>query len=415
VSGRPPLAFYSDSSVFGGADLIVARLLSDERLGKSWDPRFFFRGNPAFLEGTDARVPSSVERAALALPERLDWIEALESRGAVKPVVLAAKLFFRLLEPAIFAYEVVRIAAALRRFGPALVHVNNGGYPGALGCRAAAVAARVAGARVVFAVHNQASPRRPWELLDALIDPLVARCVDSFVTASPVSQAALARRFDRRRMALIPDGVPTPAPKRSRRDVRAELGLGNDETVFAMTAFFEPRKGHAVLLAAMSRAAAFSVVLVGDGPERAAVERAAKGAGLEKRLRFLGYRRDAADILAACDGLVMPSIHSEDMPLAILDAMALAKPVVSTRLAAIPSVVEHEKTGLLTDPGDAPALAAALERLAGDAGLRGRLGEAGRVKYLKEFDAAIMCGRYLDLYARVSSNREQPPEFGRIV
>lgn len=411
MNERPLLAFYSDCPVFGGADLIVARLLADARLSERWRPRLLFRDNPGFREGAGIELAPSVDREGLRLPERLDWIEALESGGIPKPLLLAAKLLFRLLEPGLFAYDVVRIALALRRLGPALVHVNDGGYPGALGCRAAAVAARMSGARVVFAVHNQASPRRPWELLDALIDPLVAACVDAFVTASPVSQAALARRFDRRRMVLIPDGVPTPAPARSREQVRAELGLENGETVFVMTAFFEPRKGHAVLLEALAllardpEAAAFRVLLIGDGPTREAVESAARIQGLEARLRFLGYRRDAGEILAASDGMLLPSIHSEDMPLAILDAMALGKPVVSTRLAAIPRQVEHEATGFLAEPGDAASLAAAVKRLAADADLRGRLGRAGREKYLKEFTVSVMAGRYLDLYARVADDR----------
>lgn len=225
--------------------------------------------------------------------------------------------------------------------------------------------------------------------------------MDVFVTASKTSQDSLVRRgFSRWRMRVIPDGVAAPGPRRPRDEVRRELALPASEPVFVMTAFFEPRKGHRVLVEALGRLGpnAPPIVLVGDGPERDKIVSLAKERGLEKVLRFAGFRADYLDIIAACDALVLPSLGSEDMPLVILDAMALGKPVVASRLAGIPEEVSHEETGLLVEPGDDGALAQALGRMA-DPQTRERFGKAGLERFRRNFEIGILTERYRLLYS----------------
>lgn len=381
--------------------MLIAHLLKSPEISESFETAYVYRDNARFKAGASLHIPAGVRQSSVLLPERLEWIETLESRWGAGPLLSAAKAFFRLLDCLIFPYAVVRLSLAFRSYAPAVIHVNDGGYPGALGCRAAALAARLVEAKVVFAVHNQTRPLTlPADLMDLLVDPLVARCADSLVTASKLSQASLAQRLPREKMNRIPDGVPVPAALRPASEMRRELGLTPAHVAFAMTAFFEPRKGHAVLVEAarLLRAPGVMFALVGSGPEESAIKRAVSAAGLCDSFLFLGYRPDHTDILNACDALVLPSIHSEDMPLVILDAMALGKPVVSSKLAGIPDEVEDGVTGILVEPGDAQALARALTRLAGDAALRGVMGQAGQKRFTERFEASAMCRRYRDLY-----------------
>jgi glycosyltransferase involved in cell wall biosynthesis len=139
-------------------------------------------------------------------------------------------------------------------------------------------------------------------------------------------------------------------------------------------------------------------VLVGDGASRARIKALVRSRGLEDRFLFLGMREDARDVVAAGDGFVLPSVHSEDMPLAILDAMAVGKPVVSTRLAGIPEEVEHGVTGLLAEPGDAKGLAAALSELSNDPARRAAMGAAGRNRFEAHFELGAMARAYASLY-----------------
>ncbi len=403
---------YSDCPVFGGADNLLIHLLGPDGIGQDYDVSFLYRHNRRFAEGVENRIRTKAAVGFVRFPERLEWIEAMERVVAGPILRKAIKIALRLVDYPLFLYELAVLTRRMARVRPQLVHINNGGYPGALGCRAAAIAARLAGARrVLFNANNMASELRlPWEALDWVIDRLVGISCDLFITASASAGAALARRgFSPELIRQIPNAVRSPERLRSPRDLRRELGLAEGRVAVVMTAFFEERKGHAILLSALEQvrrrspgtADALEVLLVGDGPLRGEVEARARRLGLSGRVRFLGYRGDVLDIMNAADAVALPSISHEDMPYAVLEAMALGKPVVSTRVAGIPEAVEDGVTGLLVKPGDAEGLAAALLRLTSDAAERAAMGRAGRARFLERFEAGTACRRYREVYAEL--------------
>jgi glycosyltransferase involved in cell wall biosynthesis len=118
--------------------------------------------------------------------------------------------------------------------------------------------------------------------------------------------------------------------------------------------------------------------------------------GLGSRLRRLGYREDVPALLAAADIFALPSFF-EGLPMSVIEAMLTALPVVATRVRGPREQVEDGSTGLLVPPRDVAALAAALARLAGDAALRARMGQAGRDRALVRYDEARVVARTLDL------------------
>ncbi|SNX74578.1 glycosyltransferase involved in cell wall bisynthesis [Cereibacter ovatus] len=121
------------------------------------------------------------------------------------------------------------------------------------------------------------------------------------------------------------------------------------------------------------------LTLVGDGPERAAIE--ARAEALGGAVTFTGYlsQDEVAGVLARADLFALPSF-AEGVPVVLMEAMASRLPVVATRIAGIPELVAEGDSGCLVPPGDAPALARALERLLQDPDLRRRMGDAGRAK-----------------------------------
>ncbi len=125
--------------------------------------------------------------------------------------------------------------------------------------------------------------------------------------------------------------------------------------------------------------------LVGDGPDQRMLERQVEEAGLNGVVTFEGRRdrHEIIELLHSADILVAPSVPTTDgrregIPVVLMEGMASALPVISSRLSGIPELVQHEVNGLLTEPGDTAAIAAALQRLCEDADLRHRLGAAGR-------------------------------------
>lgn len=117
--------------------------------------------------------------------------------------------------------------------------------------------------------------------------------------------------------------------------------------------------------------------LVGDGPDRPALERRAKELGIMRDTMFLGFQQDVAPFYAAFDAVLLPSI-SEGTPVSAIEALAAGTPVVATRVGGVPDVIRDGEDGFLVEPGDIDALSERLMRLAADPALRDRLGASGR-------------------------------------
>jgi glycosyltransferase involved in cell wall biosynthesis len=129
--------------------------------------------------------------------------------------------------------------------------------------------------------------------------------------------------------------------------------------------------------------------LVGDGPDRTALEAEVAKRGLQDRVVFLGYKSQAevAEELAQTDVFVLPSF-AEGVPVVLMEAMAAQVPVLTTRIAGVPELVEDHVSGRLVPPGDVDAFAEALDGLLSDANMRQAFGSAGRATVVTDYDAA---------------------------
>jgi len=164
------------------------------------------------------------------------------------------------------------------------------------------------------------------------------------------------------------------------------------------------KKGLHHLIAACARlrerGVPFRCLLIGEGPDRPRLEAQLRATGLEDRIRLTGQlpHREVVGHLARAAVMAHPSVvdrkgSMDGIPNTILEAMAVGTPVIASALSGIPEVVVPERTGLLVEPGDEPALADALERLLCDGALRQRLGAAGRALVLERFDVERNVGR----------------------
>lgn len=138
-------------------------------------------------------------------------------------------------------------------------------------------------------------------------------------------------------------------------------------------------------------------VIVGDGPQRAALEQQVEGFQLKKRVHFLGWRSDAAALLPAFDTLLMPSLW-EGFGMVALEAMAARVPVIASRVSALPEIVENGVTGYLTEPANATALAECLLYVLNNPALAREMGENGRRRLEAEFGVQRMVDGTLKVY-----------------
>jgi len=209
----------------------------------------------------------------------------------------------------------------------------------------------------------------------------------------------------RARLEVIHNGIPLPAEtppgERARRrgEARAALGIPPDRRLVVAVGNLYLVKDHASLVRALAKLPAARVAIAGRGDQEEPLRRLAAELGVADRFHLLGLRDDVETVFAAGDVFVQPSL-SEGLPLAVLEAMAHALPVVASRVGGIPEAVVDGVSGFLVPSGDPVALAAALARVlaSGDGGAA--LGLTGQERIYSDFSVERMTECYRALYLR---------------
>ncbi len=194
---------------------------------------------------------------------------------------------------------------------------------------------------------------------------------------------------------------------------KARLGLPEDARTVGVAASLIARKGHRFLLEAISKIEAevgnIHLIFAGEGDQEPLLREQSKALGMEDRTHFLGFRRDILEIQCAMDVFVLPSLK-EGLSNAVMEAMALERPVVVTNIAGMPEIVRNEKTGLLVPPGDVDALAGALRKLFDAPDFATQLGKNGRA-FLEEHLEQKRCLQEVEDYlCRVAAWGEKAPD-----
>lgn len=300
-----------------------------------------------------------------------------------------------------------RLERYLRRERVDVVHAHK------FGSNAwATLIARLAGVPVVVAHEHTWSYE--GEPVRRLLDrELIARGADRFIAVSREDRRRMTEieHIDPRRTLFIPNGVSASAPP-SGRDVRAELGISSDAPVIGTVCVMRPQKALHVLLRAVAellpRQPALRVLVAGDGPERQRLEQLAGELGVADAVSFLGGRRDVPDILRALD-VGVSSSDFEGSPLAVMEYMGAALPVVATTVGGVPDLIESGVHGLLVPRGDHAGLARAIDELLRDPEKRREMGQRARERREREFSIDVLVERLEDLYVELLAARGRLP------
>jgi glycosyltransferase involved in cell wall biosynthesis len=203
------------------------------------------------------------------------------------------------------------------------------------------------------------------------------------------------------RIASVPTGAdPAVYQPGDRHAARTRLGLPADATLIGIVATLRSWKGHRYLLEALPEGA--QLVIVGDGPQREALE--AQATRLPGRVRFAGNQRDVVPWLQALDIFALPSYANEGVPQALLQAMLVGLPCVTTDVGSIRELAENGSTALVVPPKDVHSLRAALERLMRDPPLGERLGAAARRHCAERMSYERMLDRMESIYREATSS-----------
>jgi glycosyltransferase involved in cell wall biosynthesis len=282
----------------------------------------------------------------------------------------------------------------------------------------ATLAGRLARVPVVISqIHNVAT----WETRRQLwMDRFLCRWRHAVVAVSEeVKREIVDRlRIPPQRCRVIYNGVEVERFNLPRKDPAAlarpagagELGIPRENVVIIMVARFVAQKNHAALVRVAPRLVAqfpyITFLLVGDGPERVTIERSVRDSRLEPHFVFTGKRDDVPQLLALADISVLPSLR-EGFSNTILESMAAGLPVVASRVGGNAEAVEHERNGILIEPGDDAALETALARLIADEPLRRRMGEQSRSR-AERFSLDKMARLTEELYLALLAGKRRP-------
>lgn len=311
-----------------------------------------------------------------------------------------------LARQAAYLAEALLLSRHLRSRGVTHLH-NHFADPSA---SVAMLTSSLSGIPFSYTLHGPAELYEPqsWHLAEKTARATFVACISNFARSQAMyfSDPVHWNKLKIVHCGVLPDRYDAPVPEGKPGD------LGPDAPMrLLFVGRLTPIKGLRVLLEAFAAVHAarpnLSLTLVGDGDDRAHLERLA--APLGGAVTFLGYRSQAevARALGDADALVLPSF-AEGLPVVLMEALAAGRPVIATRVAGVGELVEDGVSGLLVHAGDVGGLGRAIRRLAEDPALRLRMGQAGRRMVRAEFDVRVEAARIARLFGGDLSGGPRP-------
>lgn len=266
------------------------------------------------------------------------------------------------------------------------------------------VALRRLTGRPWVAFHHGTTEENPKVRLYHRLNKTLTQYADAIVSVSrELADRTVAPRH-RTKLTIIENAVEAPPSTELVKSGPLRARWAAQGCVIGCIGRLSREKGQAILIEAAGRlirqGALFTLVFVGDGPDRELLTEKAQTVGIGSYVRFLGHVKNTREIYANLDMLVLPSFK-EGMPNVILEAMQWQLPIVSTSVGAVPEMLVHGVSGLLVRPGDALAMARAMAALMGDRTKAVRMGYKARAALYPRFSPEKRVERFEALYRRV--------------
>ena len=215
-------------------------------------------------------------------------------------------------------------------------------------------------------------------------------------------------------LSLIDNAVDTEQFRRTQSvgEAKSRLNWPTERKLVLAAGRLSPEKGFDVLIQAVTTVVREGVdvglMIAGDGPELASLERLTKSLGIEDRCKLLGFQSQLIPWYEACDIFALSSLR-EGLPNVLLEAMAVGAPVLSTKVAGIPRLLIHEDNGLLVEPGRVEDIAESIKRMLHDDALRRSLGENATRTIVERFSFDARMKKVVDVYRSIGVNGETEP------
>jgi glycosyltransferase involved in cell wall biosynthesis len=400
---------YTDLDFFAGCESMIANFLNSKKFTKEYDSFLLFRKSPEYYQG---------------LVKRVNNLSRVRSSGIIRigrsqlPLLLRNNIFARACwrlvaittTPIVYLFNIAVLFRILRETPRETLIINNGGYPGASSCLQAAYVARILGfKKVLMIVNNTAKPTiKLFRWFSNFYDRLIFESIDIVITGGEATKKALitAKNAIPEKIIVIPNGIDENRFKSSDIIFRRNKKFVNGQALtISIIGLHEERKGHLILLKSLDKLCKkrqeltenLTVYVEGEGYLTKSLMYYSEQVGISKIIKFMGNAVNISDLYASTDILVVPSLYSEDLPNVISEAMLFGIPTIGSKIAGIPSQIEHGENGFLFEPGDFNRLSAIIEEILENPALISMMSSKCVNKFYKKYDKDISTSRYMNI------------------
>jgi glycosyltransferase involved in cell wall biosynthesis len=417
ASAKKTILLYSDCPFFAGCENLISVITRSASITSKYDLSFSYARSTEYEKGMRQAldlnrlktIPISVFTGDYSLFHLKNWQKRSPLHRILGQIIQVAIIIPRRLGITL-PIHFFQFVLLLKRENPDLIHINNGGYPGALSARILVLTAKWLGFRnLAMTINNQAGPTD--NLIEVCIDRKIILALKKVITASKNAAMSLEknRGVSSDQIESIPNTIHTPVPTQTRERLLSLHQIPLDRFIVSEIALLTDRKGQKHLLEALALikeqnqtlSQKVALIFVGDGEDEFSLKELASRLGVQDQVYFVGSRNNYSDYIEASDVIVQPSTRNEDMPLVVLSAMELKRAIIGTDVGGMKEQIESEKEGLILPPGDSNALAQALIRLLLDQNLRSTFAQAAHERFRQSFSSASIEKRYLALYDQV--------------
>lgn len=406
------LHFHSDNETFAGSENMLDILINSKTIRSEFKISFSYIYSDEYSEGFKSRF-KNIDFEVYPIKSKLKYpiFKTINFSYFDKIYNFSVKYITECINLIFFAKEFIQL---FKQINPNIIHINNGGYPGALSCRIASIVSNgFRQSRTIFVVNNKpvdySSFHRKFERTS---DFLVVKSVDKFVTGSKQTAKLLnlVLNVPQDRIQVIFNATKVREVIETKFDTLIRLNLQNfSGLIFGVISDFVPRKGHLFLLeslAKMKRAGDFQhnsciFILEGDGSELVKIQEKIQALRLDDLVKLIGRETRIFEILNVIDVLILPSIDYEDLPNVVTEAMSVGKPVIATKVGGTNFQIEHMESGILIDVNNNLELKNAILEVVTNQKLRLRMGSRAYELYLEKFQPEIASQEYLNLYRNI--------------
>lgn len=399
---KPKILLYTDCSFFAGCEKPLENIANCKEITNKYDLVYAYRRSKKYTNDLAGRkLNARLKPLNILTPDF--FLSKIDKKNKIYFLIKVLVRIPEKLQVFNLGYFIFQSILILKE-KPDIVHINNGGYPGADSCRIMAIVSSMFNVKkIVFTINNMAVSRN--HILDKLIDKYIDKNVNYFVTASNAASKQLisVRGIGNGKIQAIPNAVLFDNIKKNTEiDFRKEFYIPKNTFVIGSAGLLIERKGYDVLVKAanlLPRNLDWRIYIFGEGDQRDFLEKMILEYNLEDKIFLPGFKENIHAYVSSLDIFVLPTTGTEDMPNAINEAMLMSKPIVASATSGIPEQIDNESNGYLIEPGNYEQLASKLESLLllEENDIK-NMGINSNKKYMNLFSYNIAMKKYLNIY-----------------